>query len=327
MILASNHKVLEGSNSFRALSMMGVLKFSIILFCTVIVITASPIENLFKTQFELLVNNTVNEPFTRNIFVKQIHSHNDYWRDVPLFTALSYGVQSVEADVWKFENDDNLYVGHHKASLHKKKTLHSLYLDPIHKLLTDANPKTKFTDENEMNGVFDTDTSETLYLFIDVKTDGEVTWPFIMDALKPLRDKNWLTFVENGKINYRPVTIIGTGNTPEQYLRDHPKRDYFFDGPLNNLNGSYPATFNPIASASLRELIQSYTIGVDGLTKSQVAVVQQYIDNAHDQGIKTRIWDVNWWPISKRNKLWRQIIELGSDFLNADDLQLASTFY
>lgn len=28
------------------------------------------------------------------------NTHNDYWRDVPLFTALSYGVISVEADVW-----------------------------------------------------------------------------------------------------------------------------------------------------------------------------------------------------------------------------------
>jgi hypothetical protein len=32
------------------------------------------------------------------------------WRDVPLLTALSYGVASVEADVWSF-NDGLLLVG------------------------------------------------------------------------------------------------------------------------------------------------------------------------------------------------------------------------
>ncbi|KAJ3927407.1 MAG: hypothetical protein NXY57DRAFT_1025612 [Lentinula lateritia] len=42
--------------------------------------------------------------FTQNIVPKQIHSHNDYWRDVPLLTALSFGVASVEADVWFIDN-------------------------------------------------------------------------------------------------------------------------------------------------------------------------------------------------------------------------------
>lgn len=58
--------------------------------------------------------------FTQNIVPKQIHSHNDCrsfrqiiglkpmlaidWRDVPLLTALSFGVASVEADVWFIDN-------------------------------------------------------------------------------------------------------------------------------------------------------------------------------------------------------------------------------
>lgn len=41
---------------------------------------------------------------------RRIHSHNDYWRDVPLFSALSHGVTSVEADVWLNPKDGRLYV-------------------------------------------------------------------------------------------------------------------------------------------------------------------------------------------------------------------------
>lgn len=37
---------------------------------------------------------------TRGIIPKAFHSHNDYWRDVPYYSALSYGAISVEADVW-----------------------------------------------------------------------------------------------------------------------------------------------------------------------------------------------------------------------------------
>jgi hypothetical protein len=38
--------------------------------------------------------------FTREIIPKPFHSHNDYWRDVPFYTGLSYGAISTEADVW-----------------------------------------------------------------------------------------------------------------------------------------------------------------------------------------------------------------------------------
>lgn len=37
---------------------------------------------------------------TREIIPKAFHSHNDYWRPVPFYSALSVGAVSVEADVW-----------------------------------------------------------------------------------------------------------------------------------------------------------------------------------------------------------------------------------
>ena len=74
------------------------------------------IKDLIKSNSPLLRYPT---QFTQDIVPKQIHSHNDClllvsltlffatgltvdldWRDVPLFTALSHGVGSVEADVW-----------------------------------------------------------------------------------------------------------------------------------------------------------------------------------------------------------------------------------
>jgi len=47
--------------------------------------------------------------FTREILPKPFHSHNDYWRDVPFYTGLSYGAISTEADVWLI--NETLYVG------------------------------------------------------------------------------------------------------------------------------------------------------------------------------------------------------------------------
>ena len=38
--------------------------------------------------------------FTQGIVPKNFHSHNDYWRQLPFYSALSVGAMSVEADVW-----------------------------------------------------------------------------------------------------------------------------------------------------------------------------------------------------------------------------------
>lgn len=60
------------------------------------------------------------------------HSHNDYWRSVPLFEALRAGCTSVEADVWLMADDeDELYVGHNKKSLSSHMTLREMYTEPL----------------------------------------------------------------------------------------------------------------------------------------------------------------------------------------------------
>ncbi|KAG8763733.1 COPII subunit [Ceratobasidium sp. 423] len=93
--------------------------------------------------------------FTRGIIPKGIHSHNDYWRDVPLFSAIAVGAISVEADVWLW--NDELYVGHDPSSLSPKRTFSSLYVSPLLSILKQQNPATSFPyTNNTRNGVFDT---------------------------------------------------------------------------------------------------------------------------------------------------------------------------
>jgi hypothetical protein len=82
------------------------------------------------------------------------------WRDVPLLTALSFGVASVEADVWLVGDTlyvgisrlarirDNLIlfqVGHEMAALTPDRTLDSLYIQPLLSIIEGQNPKSQFT--------------------------------------------------------------------------------------------------------------------------------------------------------------------------------------
>jgi hypothetical protein len=72
---------------------------------------------------------------TRDVLPIPCHSHNDYWRRVPLFDAIHWGCTGVEADVWLFNDQDELLVGHSSSSLSPTRTLRSLYVDPLVDLL------------------------------------------------------------------------------------------------------------------------------------------------------------------------------------------------
>ena len=70
---------------------------------------------------------------------KGIHSHNDYWRDVPFYSALSVGCISIEADVWLI--DGTLFIGHELGALTPARTFLSLYVNPILDVLNRQNPR------------------------------------------------------------------------------------------------------------------------------------------------------------------------------------------
>ena len=174
--------------------------------------------------------------FSRGILPIPCHSHNDYWRSVPLYSAIEAGCISVEADVWLF--DEELYVGHSLASLTPNRTLASLYVNPLVKILEKQNPTTRFhPDGNKTrHGVFDTVPEQSLTLLIDFKTSGAALFPFVVSALEPLRAKNYLTRRNGTQVIEGPVTVVGTGNTPFSLVTSDSANKYsdvFFDAPLD----------------------------------------------------------------------------------------------
>ncbi|PGH13267.1 hypothetical protein AJ80_06377 [Polytolypa hystricis UAMH7299] len=166
------------------------------------------------------------------------HSHNDYWRRVPLFSALEAGCISVEADVWLF--DDDLYVGHTTSSLTVNRTLSNLYINPLLEILSNQNPTTHFHPslDTPPNGVFDTDPSQSLVLLVDFKAKGKAIWPYLIRQLSPLRDRGYLTHFNGTSIIQRPITVVATGDAPfDLVVANRNYRDVFFDAPLGDLTG------------------------------------------------------------------------------------------
>ncbi|CAM1511880.1 Fc.00g093930.m01.CDS01 [Cosmosporella sp. VM-42] len=298
------------------------------------------------------------EDFSRSAIPVMCHSHNDYTRPYPLFSALAAGCASVEADVWLSSDGKDLLVGHNKRSLSSKRTLRSLYIDPLLEILDTMNPSTVWSNLNRTDqafGVFRTQAEMTLILFIDVKDDPSETWPLVLQQLEPLRQKLFLSRHERihsaHNVLYNqtfwpgPVTVVGTGNILErrdvnigfdrsEWLKYH---DAFLDAPLDGLAALENEDSNEdTKTAPGRGWLENefYTASVSfwstigsvhtGFTKSQLAKLKDQIQAAQERGLKARYWGFASWPISHRDYIWRVLIREGIDLLNADDIQSAA---
>ncbi|KAK7517137.1 PLC-like phosphodiesterase [Phyllosticta citriasiana] len=267
---------------------------------------------------------------------KAIHSHNDYWQDVPFYKALSYGAMSIEGDVW-FING-TLYLGHDTSSLTPQRTLASLYIDPILHVLQCANPPSPYAESlPTFRGVFDRDTEQTLYFVIDFKTKPEIgTLDAVLAALEPLRSAGYLTtwHASNNSIVKGPITAIGTGEMNlASVLSQTPLRDLFYDSPLFNLtfeenrNITGPEV-SPLASGHFTEAFGKVT-KADFFAQNETAlkVLRDQLRVAHDKNVMVRYWEQPGWPIGTRNSIWRTFVDEGVDLLNIDDPEGCASFW
>ena len=286
--------------------------------------------------------------FSRDIIPIPCHSHNDYWRDVPLYDALAAGCNSVEADAWL--SGDDLFVGHSKKSLTKERTLESLYIDPLVSILTLRNNPSQVPTVNEtsststspsttqLNGVFETEPETPLTLLIDLKTDGASTFYAVQDHLQPLRSRGWLTHFNGTAVTPGLITVVGTGNTPFDLLTANTTyRDIFYDAPLQDFWGDDPTPIQDYkrvltsqkynsensyyASVSFQQEIGDLWHGM--LTPQQVLKIRGQVKGAESRGLKARYWDTPGWPVGRRDHVWDVLMREGVGSLNVDDLMAA----
>ena len=256
--------------------------------------------------------------FSRDIVPKNCHSHNDYWRRAPLYSALAAGCVSVEADVW-LTDDSELLVSHSWRSTVQHRTLRSLYLDPLINILDKLNVTIASEDTKEA-GVFDADSTISTILLVDFKSDGYKTWPVLLEQLQPLRKRDWLTYYDGSVLHRGPLTIVCTGNTPFNLVQQNSTdRSIFFDAPLLSVaEEQYNTTNSYYASVSMKKAI-GY-LWLNRLSAKQANKLAGQIHAADAKGLKSRYWGEPRWPISLRDKVWFKLTELGVGMLNVDDL-------
>lgn len=291
---------------------------------------------------------------TRDVNPVPCHSHNDYWRRVPLYDALRWGCTGVEADVWLF--DEDLFVGHSTYALTANKTFRSMYVDPLVEMLEYRNKNDGFSASSDAKqGVFQTEPSQTLVLLVDFKNDGRAIFPYVSSQLAVLREKGYLTYFDGTNTIEGPITVVATGNAPfDMIIANSTYRDIFFDAPLAQLYAPDPSVSSPQThsfSSSSNKLVaragqgtvgtsptsrfdstNSYYASVKmskalgfvwwgGLSSSQLELLRGQVRGAHQRGLKARYWSAPKWPIGLRNRVWETLVREGVDYLNGDDLR------
>jgi hypothetical protein len=226
----------------------------------------------------------------------QAHAHNDYEHKRPLLDALDHGFCSVEADIY-FTNGA-LLVAHDADKVDPKRTLESLYLDPLYQRV-------------KQNGGSVYSNGPSLMLLIDFKTEAKPTY----NALRPVLEKyrEMLTKFTSTETRTGAVTVVLSGNRPIQTVASERERFVAIDGRLPDLDEAPSPRLVPLVSDNWTKYFQWR--GQGALSENERSKLKAFVERAHAEGRKIRFWAV---PDTEAG--WRVMREAGVDLINTDDL-------
>lgn len=223
------------------------------------------------------------------------HSHNDYTHRRPLWEALENGFTSVEIDIYTAA-DGSLRVSHLPLALQSKPTLEALYLAPLR----------QWIDRN--GGRVYADTDITLTLMIDLKGDGNATYPILKQVLLPYRD--YLTIYHGTEVKKGPLRILLSGSRPEEAIALETEQWVSLDGSLGvDYTGKNLRVDRQSASFGSR-----FKKRADGrLSPSEHEQLARWVKETTEKGREIRFW-----AAGNNPRLWKTLADAGVTTLNAD---------
>ena len=230
------------------------------------------------------------------------NAHNDYRHARPLLDALDSGFCSIEADI-HLVGRDRLLVAHDLEEVDPRKTLQSLYLDPLR-------------DRIRRNGgqVFRGSPGQRITLLIDLKSDGAATYAALRDALRPYGAMLTRTSVD-GTVVRRQVDVVLTGNVPRAAVAREAVRHVACDGRLEDIaiTPSPPVHLVPQVGARWGTLF-TWT-GEGMIPGAERRELKRLVARAHEQRRQTGFWAAPDHPAA-----WAVLRYAGVDLINSDDL-------
>jgi len=221
--------------------------------------------------------------------LKKAHAHNDYEHKRPFFEAFELGFGSIEADVFAINGE--LLVAHEIGHVSSNRSLKSLYLDPIEKVLK-------------------ADKLGNFHLFlIDIKTNADTTMPLLVKALSPIADL----------IKKRNLKIVISGNRPKT-------KDYInypswitFDGRKDEMVPSFAKDRIYLVSESFMKF--GLWDGKNPMKPEMKEKIQAFIQEVHKEGKKIRLW-----ATPDTLFAYQTLLSLGLDYIGTDHLSALADY-
>lgn len=182
---------------------------------------------------------------------------------------------------------------------------------------------------------------------VSQKENTDKIWEALVKEFQPLFDAGLLTSfrrkegatdLTDGYVDIKPLTVIGTGNTPYGKVIPMNPRFIFKDGPLMSIDEPIPNITNSVWNGNSDDTTPIYwhnsisptaSDSIDkvltlGLTESLKTGCRTAARLAHDMGIQTRWWGIGTAQLFDAAFHYQK--EIGGDWLNADDLAEAVSF-
>lgn len=241
--------------------------------------------------------------------LRRTHAHNDYEHTHPLFDALAHGFTSVEADI--FLVDGRLLVGHDPSELDPSRTLESLYLDPLRRLIR-ANHGSVYRGYHH-----------PLQLLIDIKTEGAATYLELDRHLVPYR--HLFSSYAHGRVRTSAITAVISGDRGARTPMEAQQVRYaFYDGRLDDLGTAATASFIPLIGEAWTDHF-TWT-GAGPFPAAERAELRDLVARSHAGRRRLRFWATPDVAGPERDALWRELYAAGIDWFNTDDLAGLETF-
>jgi len=243
------------------------------------------------------------EPSTYTTKEIYVWSHNDYEQIKPLYTALSYGIQMIEADIHLINGI--LYVAHdYPNDLENTPTLVELYLDPLAETI------------HQNDGVVLPGNHLPFYLVIDIKSEAESTYKALTLALDPYLE--YLTSKKKGEWIEGPINLLISGNRPEiGQNSDHQLA--FIDGRIPDLGKGLSPEVYPVISDNWFNYFS--WDGTGDIPEHELTQLRKLVEMTHKENKLLRFW-----ATPDKEDLWDVLIDEKVDIINVDDLSGISEY-
>ena len=250
----------------------------------------------------ILVQGCMSKSNQKGSVLTKVLSHNDYEQKRPLFDALEARINCVEVDIALINNE--LYVTHHKDSIHKNATFQTLYLDPLQAII-----------KKNQGYVLEKETPFILY--INLKTKEQTTHK-IQQVLSKYKDI--VTSFNGPQKQTKPIVVI-CGK-----LTDMGKgvRYIVAEG---NLDIPSNISHNIVYMTNLKWSDYFEYDGKGTISRKEKKRLQQLVKTVHDQGRILRFWgnpDVN---SENGEEFWKTILGEGVDMLSTDTPSEIASFF